>query len=145
MGQFILDTSGVVRFDGGTLGIISWDGVGQRGGAFAQGYIEAALREFADGEGNIFQGNGRWAAFTSLAPETLAAMLKDCEADVEVGRRLNLAGNTEDRTSAKAGRTFWDERQSGSLFDCPPVTLHLGDDGLIYLQAKGRADGQETA
>jgi hypothetical protein len=90
---------------------------------FTTGYV-AALRENLPPE-------HRRAPF---APSTLAAILKDCAEDQAVGRRLNLAGNPEDRTSRAAGRAYWEERQTGNLRDAPPQTPHLGDDGKIYLR-----------
>lgn len=73
-----------------------------------------------------------------LAAEALARIVEDCARDQRVGKQLNLAGNQEDRTSKKAGRAYWAERQSGSLHDDPPVRLFLAEDGLIHI-AEGDA------
>jgi len=97
---------------------------------FCQGYIEAmpwaALIQGDDGDGLYWVPR-----FSDLAPATLSRIIEDCEADQDQGLRL---GGLEDRSSMKAGRLFWQERQSGNLFDCQPLTPYLGDDGLIYLK-----------
>lgn len=123
MTEFKLDTTGAVEWRDGE--VLRWD----RLSPFAQGYVEAALRspllvEGPDGEDADF-----YAAFRDLAPSTLAAMLKDCEA---------VRGYFP-RQSAENGERFYHERQRypngwviTSGYKLMPLTLHLGDDGLIY-------------
>lgn len=72
--------------------------------------------------------------FDALHPATLARIIEDCERDQRQGFNL---GNGEDRETVAAGRLFWAERQTGNLFDCPPLTPYLGDDGKVYLREGG--------
>lgn len=71
--------------------------------------------------------------FDIISPSALERIMRDCRHDQEVGFRI---GSGEDRSSAKAGRLFWKERQSGSLFDCPPLTVSLDDAGRVTLQER---------
>lgn len=100
---------------------------------FTQGYVKALFAE-SDGWAAIdLSRPGQYAfrGFSDLAPETLARIMEDCAADQRAGLKLNIAGNTEDRTSFKAGAEFWWERQSGNLFDARPLTVILCDDGKV--------------
>lgn len=121
------DTSGGVIIPGKGLDtLIRWPNLD----AFTQGYVEAAFASFRAGDiGHWDDASARKIGFRHLAPATLAAMMADCEADKAMGERI---GSGEDRSSKRAGQKFWKERQTGNLFDCPPLTLFLGDDGLIY-------------
>lgn len=98
--------------------------------AFTQGAFTEAARQA------VAAGIAEAGAFRNWSPEALAMILADCAADQKVGHALNLAGNTEDRTSREAGRKFWIERQTGNLFDCPPLTVSLDDDGKVKLEVK---------
>lgn len=138
MADFTLDTSGAVEIpDSGGQVRRGW--LWSDLSPFAQGYIEAALKELFVSQAAIAARKGHKThnfsarRFDRLAPSTLAAMLRDCKHDVAMGERI---GSGEDRTSRKAGRKFWIERQTGRLFDCPPLTLSIGDDGLIYSEAR---------
>jgi|GEM_PF-1780737 len=138
MNAFKLDTSGEVTptpdtSRGFTHGMATqWGDLSP----FTQGYIEAL---FAENEPNgsldtsdrfdLPHGRGgvcREAGFSDLAPETLARIITDCEA---ARRRLD-SDDAED-----AGAVFWRLRQEGhyvgGLINFPPLTVQLGDDGLI--------------
>lgn len=120
---FQLDTSGVVPFEGGTLGLISWEGVGQRGGLFTQGYVEALLDAAADQFGLVVinaHHKETNPAFSDLARETLARIIEDCA-------RAQAQGHGD-------GAWFWEYRQEANeapKAGFPPLTLYLGDDGLV--------------
>lgn len=91
---------------------------------FAQGYIEAALRDY------LMRNLGPLASgdilgFSDLAPETLAAMMKDCERYLSHGRRRELQ-------QPQDGAALWETRQMDISPAFPPITLYLGDDGRIY-------------
>lgn len=62
--------------------------------------------------------------FSDLAPETLAAILKDCEA------------NSSTDSTKRSGALFWRNRQEGAVPDFPPLTLTLSDDGEVVFQSK---------
>lgn len=98
--------------------------------AFTQGTFTEAARQA------VAAGIAEAAALRNWSHEALAMILADCAADQKVGRALNLAGNKEDRTSRKAGRKLWTERQTGNLFDCPPLAVSLGDDGKVRLAVR---------
>jgi hypothetical protein len=132
------DTSGVVRFDGGTLGYISWEGVGHRGGAFAQAYIEAAMRDLNE---RLLQPGeagpcGVEFGFSDLASESVAQMIADC---AEV---LALAAHAGLRDSAQAGREFWERRQAGryDAVIAPPLASYVAEDGKVRFKEAGDAE-----
>lgn len=118
MADFQLDTSGAVW-----VGLtatqnftpLNWSDLSP----FAQGYVEAAFNEWQGVSEAGFYG------FADLAPETLAAMLQDCDRAQEVLTTLFLSPE-------EAGAALWRERQLGRLPDFPPLALYLGDDGKIY-------------
>lgn len=104
---------------------------------FTQGYVRAALRESAATMqirvvGNIVADPG----FADLAPETLAAIMKDCatmqgvykaaksEADGATAYRLRQTGK-------------WDAPPPFSVVYLKPIHLSLGNDGLIYAGGVG--------
>lgn len=121
---------------------------------FAQGYVEAMfaslsaqLREQSDlaarhakqtpvGDIRGFCEDSVWSrrfaeqaaglAFSDLAPETLAAILEDCE---------RFRGRTASKCS-KVGALFWKNRSAGYLSDdgWTPLTPTLGEDGKVYLR-----------
>jgi hypothetical protein len=134
MSTFTLDTSGaVVTAHGGDVGSLAvwyeFDDLSP----FVQGYTEAM---FASAVGTPeFWANDRNAGypdgvgFSDLAPETLAAILKDCEAFTN-----EVDGLPARLQTADAGRTFWMRRQDGARPGFPPLTPYLGEDGLVYLR-----------
>jgi hypothetical protein len=65
--------------------------------------------------------------FSDLAPETLAAILKDCEA-------LSVTIEGEFEPDSEDGDHAWKVRQSGLWGAYPPLTPYLGDDGKVYLR-----------
>lgn len=127
---FQLDTSGTVPFAGGTLGVISWEGVGQRAGAFTQGYIEALLANGCEPVGRraAYHPSVKTLAFADLAPETIARVIADC--------RAVLSRWSEITPTPEMGAEFWTRRQSGYLrpLGFPPLTVQLGDDGKVRFQ-----------
>jgi hypothetical protein len=149
MEAFTLDTSGVVEGpigtpDGQRYNAIGWAFLTP----FQQGYVEAL---FAGGVSDEWfdHDEGRRKAitiypagftFSDLAPETLAAILRDCERAAET--YPDPAAMT-----AEAGRAFWAERQTRPhkafianrrggyhVTNFPPLTPYLGDDGRVYLR-----------
>lgn len=125
MSAFTLDTSGGVRIPHGDGSILVTWGMPHLS-PFAQGYVEAALTERAR---TAIAASLRNPRFDMLAPATLAAMLKDCEAFQALGHWVVFNVNT--------GKDFWLDRQSKQLTRAagrafPPLALYLGDDGLIY-------------
>lgn len=129
MSTFTLDTSGVVHIRTEPHG--DWRGIGWSDlTPFAQGYVEAAKqsrRLIVHRVGGDELDTFDWA-FSDLAPETLAAMLKDCEAH-ELAYPLQAA----DPRRHNRGFNFWRNRQAGmwTASGWPPVALYLGDDGKI--------------
>lgn len=71
--------------------------------------------------------NKRLPGFSDLAPETLAAILRDCEAFLKTPGQSNRDGD---------GRSFWALRQKGlyAHIGFPPLNPYLGDDGKVYLR-----------
>ena len=131
MGTFILDTSGTVPFEGGTLGVLSWEGLGQLGGAFALGYTEALLATLPYMRGGAFP---TWYGFRHLHRNTLAAIVADCAA---YGRYFSGTVPHEN------GGHFWRNRQHGHLRNVtndgvtrhyPPLAPYIGDDGKVRLR-----------
>jgi len=126
MSAFTLDTSGRVECAASfqPIGWTIWPDLSP----FAQGYVEAifasllAVREAGAGKHFINYG------FSDLSPETLALILRDCEA----WRSCYPAVENE----AKAGAAFWELRtkQFVKRPDFPPLTPYLGDDGKVYLR-----------
>jgi hypothetical protein len=92
---------------------------------FAQGYVEAMARVRA---AEIAEVRPLFA-FSDLAPETLALILRDCEsARLILGRR---------DSSTDAGKWLWITRNSNphmTTSGFPPLTPYLGDDGKVYLR-----------
>jgi hypothetical protein len=135
MGGFTLDTSGEVlvqRASSGGPFAYTWSDLSP----FEQGYIEAAKHAH-----RYLMGSGRapggyvhvdWG-FRHLAPETLAAILKDCGDALRMGSADYM--RTEEHLQ-RAGAIFWRSRQRGGLKyrGHPPLTLSLGDDGKVYLR-----------
>lgn len=86
---------------------------------FATGYAEA-IRASLPAE-------HRDAPF---APATLSRIIADCERFTELHGEWPLAEH---------GRGFWNGRSSGKHApDFPPITVTLGDDGLIHLSEAGQ-------
>lgn len=139
MAEFKLDTSGMVypmeprvRLPAGDANAIKWSDLSP----FAQGYVEAAFASLSPRGYRYETGSSapeyRPWAFSDLAPETLAAMLKDCERRAEPLEQLG--------THAYGGGNFWRDRQVGHLIErgFPPVALYLGGDGLIHQREASR-------
>jgi len=100
---------------------------------FTQGYIEALFAsELPDGA--QLRGNHIPLGFSDLAPETLARIIADCEAQ---GAHYNQPNDA--KRHAHLGRDFWLDGQRAAL--CfknhdgsprfPPLTVQLGDDGKV--------------
>jgi hypothetical protein len=97
---------------------------------FAQGYVEAmfaAMRAW-DGRPCTLPSPGGGVAiglaFSDLAPETLAAILKDCEA----GRNLSSGLVPTFRKNKLGGAAFWRQREG---YGFPPLTPALNDAGRV--------------
>lgn len=145
MTEFQLDTSGVVYIPAPLCGRIhgygvTWDDFD----LLQQGYVEALLRDFnnnARPAGAVWTGT--YYGFSDLAPETVQKIIRDCAA--------LQAALSEHQFDYSQGWCFWNYR-NGRLegpdlvrwsepFDTwflnasrefPPLTLTLGEDGLIY-------------
>lgn len=74
------------------------------------------------------RGEFTLGGFSDLAPETLAAIRKDCSAIVAL-----YQPHIEGRIGASAGEGFWLGRQLGhyATDGFPPLTVTLGDDGKV--------------
>lgn len=133
---FTLDTSGVVEFPHGPVlegGLrrhraVTWSDLTP----FAQGYFTEQARtlwESLDADiREAMERGGFSLAFTDWAPETLAAILKDCEYRGP-GISPGLAQTRE------GGAYFWERRNTPpGLRAFPPLTPYLGDDGCVYLR-----------
>lgn len=114
---FQLDTTGTV--DGK-----SWSDLSP----FTQGYIEAAIDGVqvdlqTDQKGHTICQ--RFAAFSDLAPETLARIIADC-------MTLALLKPPE-RNTFEVGRLVWINRQKGYLEECRflPLTVYLDEGGKV--------------
>jgi hypothetical protein len=145
MSTFTLDTSGVVDHWrenrlGVKVGPTYWSDLTP----FEQGYIQAAFASAAIMRANErnpaepLRPAYRDARFSDLAPETLAAILKDCEAvEKRVADRLlvNLSGAQfwEQRQRRFAGICAEDRGWGVAFFTA--AALSLGDDGKIHQQA----------
>lgn len=141
MSAFVLDTSGTIHFATlfakahGLLTFYRWSDLD----AFTQGYVEAMFLTSGDPPGS-FNGseNGEdddltaVRGFADLAPETLAAILKDC-ADY-TSRPFGTKDITDLRPDSTAGGRFWRKRQERFYDAFPPLTPYLGDDGRVYLR-----------
>lgn len=126
MTEFTLDTSGAVMLAPGFI----WSDLSP----FEQGYVEAMFASWkaqCDLDGDDFD-----VGFSDLAPETLAAIRKDCAALVSPPYVF--------ASDADAGRFCWEWRQRGwrnatggpPLREAfPPLTVSLGDDGKVYARA----------
>lgn len=122
MTEFTLDTSGAVEAienDGSPL--MRWPHLTP----FEQGYVEAMLTtsirwpDPAEGYGP----SSSVVRFSDLAPETLAAIRKDC-ADFEV--------KYGERPLQEHGCGFWVGRQAGRhMPGFPPLTVTLNDAGKV--------------
>lgn len=131
---FALDTSGAVMIPappGGFVKPTRWFHLDP----FTQGYVEAMLRELAERLDKIFTQQrlygSDFAKFKLIAPEALAAILKDCAKfeGLNSGRRM----------TAVEGRKWWARRQTYSkrmslAASFPPLAPYLGDDGRVYLR-----------
>jgi hypothetical protein len=103
--------------------------------AFTQGYIEAAMRDFAAEQIRVMQPiRGNYpVAFSDLAAETLARIMEDCESKQRrVGPPILDADGIDVFWTPERGKAFWTDRQAGECGDhFPPVTIYLGDGGKV--------------
>lgn len=77
-------------------------------------------------------GQGRTTyAFSDLAPEALALILKDCAA-----WRAEFSGDACERSAGREdmGREFWRIRQENKRRTFPPLTPYLREDGKVALR-----------
>lgn len=135
MSEFSLDTSGSIQFrdSHGELMTYRWSDLTP----FEQGYVEAMFASLYD---PVFKKpvlrsgpiDFRGVAFRHLAPETLARILKDCEA--YRGERDKRGPYPASYWTAETGADFWGSRQAGTWISFPLLDVTLADDGLIYLR-----------
>lgn len=136
MADFTLDTSGAIYFATpyakahGLKTFYRWPDLS----LFTQGYVEAAHRWFcehhqqtcrhlkSEGLESCDCRAGRWTRFDQIHPETIAAMMKDCELS------QSMAGGPGNH---EAGEYFWHERQQGLELRFPPLTLFFDDEGKV--------------
>lgn len=138
-----MDTSGFV--EGPPAGVRTKRNYWPDLSLFEQGYVEALFKALRDKHSFRNQPLVREAiskyGFSDLAPETLAAILKDCAAFGQTWRMQEPEGARPGPGFARGeqgGRDFWMMRQRGALTDppFPPLILTIRDDGKIYLTAK---------
>lgn len=125
MSAFTLDTSGFVegRPEGVRTKRFYWTDLDP----FAQGYVEALLTAFWNTV--LYATRIKPRGFRDLAPETLAAILKDCAA--QPGNDHLVCTTTRQHDN---GVLFWRKRQRGEVEGFPPLTPYLGGDGKVYLR-----------
>lgn len=88
---------------------------------FTRGYIEAM---FAD------EAEAALASFSDLSPGTLARIIADCATADHLRPGVSNDGDQ------RAGRGFWELRQSGALAKrFPPLTVQLSDGGKVRFAA----------
>lgn len=129
-GGFTLDTSGFVWLQHGQLANTYWEDLTP----FQQGYVEALLASISELPSGINPPAGEWRpfAFSDLAPEALAMILRDCERIH--GRARGALTNGLARPTDPGG-AFWRLRQRGIYGDdFPPLTPSLSDDGRVHLR-----------
>lgn len=135
--RFTLDTSGCVRLlakDAPWKGLPKPDIYWIDLDPFTQGYGKRMARDLFERLPGLAYGRSaaEAVAFSNWAPETLAAILKDCEA-------LRLVFTvvddwTKDDVARKAGAAVWAARQRGQYVSFPPLTPYLRDDRRVYLR-----------
>lgn len=145
--QFTLETSG--RVAGDYAGLTVWYEFGDLS-PFAQGYVEALLRDYGHVCEGRPRGSGehpmlrsmimahRQAAFSDLHPEALAMILRDCE----WAESFLSQGNMFARGLVKSeGERFWQTRKAGEWVSgrpapvtFKPLTIYLDDAGKVRLE-----------
>lgn len=127
-----LDTSGRVAGDVGGLAV--WREFEELS-PFQQGYVKAALHRLS------VDLLAQWLddvdayrapAFRDLAPEALAAMLKDCQEVGDYAEFFAVDPGTSFWLNRQSEWPAWGERRLRLVPRFPPLTLYLGDDGKIY-------------
>lgn len=96
---------------------------------FTQGYVEALFQSVVpvyDAGATVEMCMWEAKGFSDLAPETLAAILKDCARFTELFGEWPLHDH---------GKHFWIGRQKDKHPDFPPLTPTLSEDGKIYLRS----------
>lgn len=139
MTEFTLDTSGkvpayYVERRTGTVSAWRWKDLD----LFTQGYVEALFESLSVDLHTDWLDRVdpyRSPGFSDLARKTLAAILKDCAEfqNPKLGAPDWAVFNVE------TGRDFWRDRQGQQLTRhssarFPPLTVYLGDDGLVLFQ-----------
>jgi hypothetical protein len=132
---FELDTSGAVTIpDGPFAGTWTFDRLPN----LAQGYVEALFATLNENAHTlaIAYPIGRSIpcyGFSDLHPDTLAAILRDCEAlaTCEDGSKIDGLGSLD-------GQMFWLERQAGYLREdgFPTLAPYLNDEGRVRLRER---------
>jgi hypothetical protein len=136
VGDFQLDTSGIVpwcaEYPDGVVSYI-WTDLDP----FTQGALTAALeggRPLIALRGDS-QNPFRAPRFSDLAPSTLQRFIEDCAAHEKA-----YPLQAHDPRRRNRGFNFWRNRQAGmwAKSGWPPLTLYIGDDGLIYAREADR-------
>lgn len=139
---FTLDTSGVVYVL--VPGCVTerprvWSDLSP----FAQGYVEAALTEFVELSRLAPGKHTFWVGFRHLAPETLAVILRDCEAfNTRIGDASHNRGiGAKFWESRRAGFTsFWSLHQAEFRAAFPPLQPYLSDEGRVCLRPSAQGE-----
>jgi hypothetical protein len=71
-------------------------------------------------------------AFRRLAPEALARIMGDCEA--ERARVTAIHGDRPEDATEHAGRIYWQARQAGAYGPNAVLTFHFDNDGKVCLR-----------
>jgi hypothetical protein len=105
---------------------------------FTQGYVEAMFQTDLHPPSSAVWGRKHYlwlyATYRDLAPETLAMVLRDCEAKVQA--MVNCGASRTHEDTRDNGQRFWSARQRGN-FDghgFPPFTPYVADDGKVRLR-----------
>lgn len=151
MAEFTLDTSGHVEHPHGSddVSAIYWTDLTP----FEQGYVEALFASLRErwltiaSERQQDAWNLHYPAFSDVAPETLAAIRKDCAALHYVIIGCVMGGDVA------RGRVAWEWRQRPEGHPkspnmalhhrFPPLTVYLGDDGKVRLSPPPRGGSIE--
>lgn len=135
MTGFTLDTSGSIEvglsYEPGYR-FFEWPDLSP----FAQGYVKALFAEQAARADEEAQhlGQARLFGLSDLAPETLAAILKDCE---RARGLIKRNGNSRYANDKAGGAAFHTDRQAGVIVQFPPLTPYLDNDGKVRLKSRG--------
>lgn len=95
---------------------------------FVQGYVEWVLRALHNAAD--YDPDNELSRYDRLAPETLARIIEDCAYILSAS--LYFSSDLDEPQSM--GRKFWVHRQHDKIGTLPPLTVYLGDEGLVRFQ-----------